>query len=159
MPQLFLDCDGVVADFDGYFLSVFGVPPTEVEITHGTQYLYALLQGHKDFYFNLPLLPDAMQLYSAVAHLKPIILTGHPNTSTPAWAINQKLRWTAHHFPGVQTIVCPSKEKCKHMKRFGDVLVDDRLKYMHFWTEAGGIFVWHTSAEESISRLKELDIL
>ncbi len=39
------------------------------------------------------------------------------------------------------------------------VLVDDREKTRAPWEEAGGIFIHHRSAAESIEELKELGIL
>ena len=35
MPQLFLGCDGVLADFDGYATELLGVPPRQYEARHG----------------------------------------------------------------------------------------------------------------------------
>jgi hypothetical protein len=37
----------------------------------------------------------------------------------------------------------------------GDVLVDDTLKHRHLWEEAGGIFIHHRSARESIEQLAD----
>ena len=42
------------------------------------------------------------------------------------------------------------------MKHTGDVLVDDFTKYQEIWERAGGIFVHHISAGQSIQRLREL---
>ena len=33
----------------------------------------------------------------------------------------------------------------------GDILIDDWPKYKHLWEEAGGIFILHTSAAQSIA--------
>jgi hypothetical protein len=159
MRQLFLDCDGVLADFDGYAEKVFGLPPRDYEDKMGTDRFWADTRSHHDFYYNLPVLPDGVKLYEAVKHLKPIILTGRPSHDGGRWAIEQKQRWAATHFPGVEIIVCLSKEKCQHMKRFGDILVDDRLKYRRYWTEAGGVFVHHRSSDETINLLRELEVL
>ena len=157
--KLFLDCDGVLSDLDGYGLRVFGLYPSQVEDRYGTSYLYDLMHLSRDFYASLPLLPDAMELYRAVAHLRPVILTGRPCMHDYQWAVEQKLRWTAKRFPGVQTIVCPSTEKWQYMQAEGDVLVDDRLKYAHLWTLNGGRFILHTSAKDTILQLKGLGML
>lgn len=158
MRQLFLDCDGVIAGFTQYFVEVYGVNPHDFERKHGTESLYRDLRRHTDFYFNLPVLEDGRKLYEAVKHLNPIILTGMPRDGQ-VWAAEQKHRWTAKHFPGVETIVCLSKDKCQHMRNIGDVLVDDRLKYKKYWVDAGGVFVLHLSAAESITELQRLEVL
>jgi hypothetical protein len=38
----------------------------------------------------------------------------------------------------------------------GDVLVDDRENHRHLWESAGGIFVHHKSAEDSLRQLAEI---
>ncbi len=78
MPRLFLDCDGVLADFDRGALKVLGMPPRQFEARHGLSEFWRRLAAAPDFYGNLPLLPDAMELYSAVRQLGPVILTGCP---------------------------------------------------------------------------------
>lgn len=157
MPQLFLDCDGVLADFDAYFIGLFGVHPTLVEELHGAKRLWHDLELHGDYYFKLPLMRDAMLLYDAVKHLNPVILTGRP--ASGEWAIDQKHRWAAKYFPNLQIIVCLSKDKCHHMTEEGDVLVDDRTKYAPYWKDAGGIFVHHTGALTTIEKLKRMGVL
>jgi hypothetical protein len=155
MMQLFLDCDGVLADFDLYAEKVFGLPPRKAEATLGTKRFWCDLQSHDDFYNRLPLIPDALELYEAVWHLDPVILTGLPLGD---WAEPQKRAWGARHFPDARMICCMSKDKRNHMQP-GDVLVDDWPKYRELWEGAGGIFILHTSAAESIRQLRDVGVL
>lgn len=155
MNQLFLDCDGVLADFDTLAIEIFGQHPREAEARLGTNEFWRLISNYENFYGTLPLMADAMRLYRAVAHLRPIILTGCP---AGGWSQPQKIAWAARHFPGTPIITCRSKEKFLHLRHPGDILVDDYLKYQHLWEEAGGIFVHHTSAEETIDRLAGLGV-
>ncbi|TIU94670.1 MAG: hypothetical protein E5W09_22585 [Mesorhizobium sp.] len=151
--QLFLDCDGVLADFDAAFAAQFGHPPRVYEAQKGSNTFWRDIQHEaKDFYRNLPLMADARVLYDAVAHLRPIILTGCP---LGGWAEPQKLAWAAEHFPGVPMITCMSKDKRTYC-RPGDILVDDYLKYRDLWEGAGGIFIHHTSAASSLAALAAL---
>jgi hypothetical protein len=153
MAQLFLDCDGVLADFDALAIELFGKHPHEAEKAVGAAEFWRRIESHGSFYRDLPLLTDAVELYQAVAHLNPIILTGCPGGG---WAEPQKVDWAAEHFPGVRVITCRSVDKCKHMMQRGDVLVDDYLKYRDLWVEAGGIFIHHTSAQDSLRQLEAL---
>ena len=154
-PQLFLDCDGVLADFDRVAEQVFGMPSRQAEQKLGPKQFWRKLRNHEDFYGSLPLLPDARKLFDAVQHLNPVILTGCP---LGGWAEGQKHRWAAVHFPGTRMITCMAREKRMHMKP-GDVLVDDYLKYKAMWEDAGGIFIHHTSAEDTIAELKRIGLL
>ena len=151
MRQLYLDCDGVLADFDKGAMAILGMKPKAFEHRHGLGRFWAKLATAPDFYFSLPLLPDAMQLFDAVKHLDPIILTGLPRGN---WAADQKMRWAAQHFPGVRMITCMARDKRNHARE-GDVLVDDMEKYRHLWEQAGGIFVHHRSAAASIEALRD----
>jgi hypothetical protein len=143
--QLFLDCDGVLADFATAAEELFGQDSQEAEETLRTPEFWSRIIAHGNFYRSLPLLPDAMDLYRAVAHLNPIILTGCPEGG---WSEPQKIAWAAHHFPSVKIITCLSRQKCLHMINQGDVLVDDYLRYSDLWENAGGIFIHHVSAKE-----------
>lgn len=155
MPQLFLDCDGVLADFESGAHKVLGMAPKEFQDKRGPGAFWKKLATTPDFYNTLDLMPDAMELYEAVKHLDPIILTGLP---IGQWAEPQKRAWAARHFPGVQVITTPARKKSTYCEA-EDVLVDDQDKYAEAWETAGGSFVLHTSARESIRALRELGLL
>lgn len=148
-PHLFLDCDGVLADFDAGAKRLLGMTPAAFETRHGRGEFWKRLARAPNFYGDLPEMPDAQLLFEAVKHLKPTILTGLP---LGRWAAPQKERWAAAHFPGVPIITTMAKQKHLHMTP-GDVLVDDRENHRHLWEEAGGVFVYHKSAEDSLRQL------
>ena len=150
MRQLYLDCDGVLADFDQGAGAVLGMHPRAFEKRHGLGRFWAKLASAPDFYFGLPLLDGATGLFEAVRHLDPIILTGLPQGN---WAADQKVRWAAKYFPGTRIITTLARDKRKHA-RAGDVLVDDQVKHAHLWEEMGGVFVHHRSVPETLHRLK-----
>ena len=148
--QLFLDCDGVLADFDHGATAILGMPPRAFEKRHGLGRFWAKLASAPDFYFSLPLLPGATQLFDAVKHLDPVILTGLPQGN---WAADQKVRWAAKHFPGTRIITTMARNKRNHGKP-GDVLVDDMLKHAALWEEMGGVFVHHRTVDETLAKLR-----
>ena len=148
--QLYLDCDGVLADFEKGATAVLGMKPKAYEKRHGIARFWRSLAKAPDFYFGLPLMPDAMLLFEAVRHLDPIILTGLPIGN---WAADQKVRWAARYFPGTRIITTMARDKRKHARE-GDVLVDDQLRHAHLWEEVGGIFVHHTDARTTIRKLQ-----
>lgn len=150
--QLYLDCDGVLADFERGAIDLLGMPPRPLEKRYGLPMFWKRIAAHGDFYGSLPLMPDATTLFEAVRHLDPIILTGLPRGN---WAAPQKVRWAAEHFPGTRIITCLAADKRKHARQ-GDILVDDTLKYRDLWTGAGGIFVHHENARKTISILHEI---
>jgi hypothetical protein len=151
-PRLFLDADGVLADFDRGAGELLGAKPKAYIAKHGRGAFWKRLARAKNFYGSLPKMPDADLLFDAVRHLKPTILTGLP---MGGWAAAQKVEWAAQHFPGVPIITCMARDKHKHMHP-GDVLVDDREKHRDAYEEAGVVFVHHKSAEDSLEQLAKL---
>jgi hypothetical protein len=152
MPQLFLDCDGVLADFDAGAKEVLGMSPRAFEQRHDKREFWQRIARARDFYAQLPLMPDAKILFDAVEHLHPIILTGLPLGN---WAAPQKVRWAERHFPGTHIITCMARDKFRHMKG-ADVLVDDRADHRDKWEAAGGIFIHH---KDALSSLRELSAI
>jgi hypothetical protein len=147
--QLYLDCDGVLADFDEGVRRLLGMDPQAYMDRFGKGRFWQKLATAKDFYGTLPEMPDARELFDAVAHLDPVILTGLP---IGKWAAPQKLRWAEAHFPGTKMITVMAVDKRNHCTE-GDVLVDDTLKHRHLWEGAGGVFIHHTSAKASLAQL------
>ena len=149
MSHLFLDLDGVLADFDAGAKAVLGMSSRDFEARHGKREFWRRLARAKDFYATLPLLSDAMVLFEAVRHLEPTILTGLPLGD---WAAPQKVRWAARHFPGTKIITTMARDKYKHMTGM-DVLVDDRADHRERWKAAGGTFIRHKNARDSLQQL------
>lgn len=141
----------MLADFDKGATAVLGLPPRAFEKRHGLGRFWQKLASAPDFYFGLPLMDDAMELFEGVRHLNPIILTGLPRGN---WAANQKERWAAQHFPGTRIITTMARDKRNHAKE-GDVLVDDQTRHQGPWEQAGGIFIHHRNARQSLEALAE----
>jgi hypothetical protein len=150
MANVFLDCDGVLADFDKGATAVFGMKPAAFERRFGLKRFWQKLAAAPEFFATLDLMPDAVALYRAVEHLHPVILTGLPHGD---WAAPQKRRWAAWHFPRVPVITTTAALKYEHCHP-GDALIDDRDRHRHLWEGAGGIFVHHKSAAASLDKLR-----
>ncbi len=149
MTKLFLDCDGVLADFDAGAKALLGMTARAFEARHGRGQFWKRIANAPDFYGTLPEMPDARLLFDAVAHLEPTILTGLP---LGKWAAPQKVKWAAEHFPGVPIVTCMARDKHKFMQA-GDVLVDDRENHRAAYENAGVRFVHHVSVADSVRQL------
>ena len=152
MPKLFLDCDGVLADFDAGAKALLGMTPTQFEERHGRREFWRRIAKAPNFYGALPEMPDAQRLFDGVRHLKPTILTGLPLGD---WAAPQKVKWAAEHFPGVPIITCMARDKHRHMES-GVVLVDDRENHRAAYEREGVVFVHHKNAEDSLRQLAKI---
>lgn len=157
--QVFLDSDGVLADFDTYAASLLGMKPREWEASKGKKSFWGKIYADPDFFFNLPKMHDADELVEGVRGLgfEPIVLTGIPSQDGSDWAIDQKTRWYAKHYPDLRVITCKSKNKFQHMvEGKHNVLIDDWEQHKHVWEDAGGTFIVHTSTSNSLRQLQLL---
>ncbi|MFW5801966.1 MAG: hypothetical protein ACOCVC_08015 [Spirochaeta sp.] len=156
--KLFLDLDGVLADFDHAVFALFGESPESIHPAR----MWSRLAKTPDFYAHLLWMEDGRILWDAVSHLQPTILTGLPRGT---WAESQKREWCARELgPEVPVITCMSRDK--HLQAaetrsngLTPVLVDERGSLAEKWESAGGIFIHHRSARESIEELKRYSVL
>lgn len=155
--QLFLDMDGVLADFDKRALEILGMKPSIFEERYGSEAFWIILQNTPDFYNSFDMMIDAPFLLEAVKHLDPIILTGVPATKMELAVANKRV-WAGRMIGLVPVITCRSRDKSNWCLP-GDVIVDDRTEYRHLWEQKGGIWVTHTSAWNSIKELKSLGVI
>ena len=153
--MIYLDCDGVLADFDRGAGEVLGMLPSEFEARFGSEEFWKRISETPDFFADLEPMVDAFVLYEAVRHTNPAILTGVPRGG---WSEIPKRQWAERYFPGVLVITCFSAHK-HHYRKAGDVLIDDRDRYRDRWEMNGGIFIHHISAEDSIDQLFDREIL
>lgn len=147
--MLYVDLDGVLADFDSFYYKTFGYIPNRTD----KKVHWGKIKNHKNFYYNLPLMQDAMQLWEYVSRYNPTILTGIPYSIDEA--VQNKKDWIKKYFGDVPVICCYSKDKSNYCQP-GDIIVDDYDKYRQKWLDKGGIWILHTNAEKSIRELKEV---
>ena len=154
METLFIDLDGTLADFDTQAISIFGCLPHEAEERLGEATFWNTLRDFRDsdgngFFLSLKPLDDALYMFETVKHLSPVILTGCPRGG---WAEAQKVEWADRYFPKTKVITCKATDKILHMQQ-GDILIDDREKHRAKWENAGGIWITHRNAANSLATL------
>lgn len=150
--KLYVDLDGVLSDFDRHYNNLFGIKATKQDDNVD----WKLVREREGFYYDMPPMPDLPYLWSSIAHLFPVILTGVPD-SVPE-APDNKRSWVERHLgKEVEVICCPSKEKYVYCNT-GDILIDDWDKYRHLWIDAGGVWITHVSAKDTVEELKRLGV-
>ena len=149
--ELVLDCDGVVADYEGEYRRLTGADPSEKGKLKAMRF-----RQMPHFYRNLPLLPDAMKLWAYAKPLNPVFLTAMSNFQMTSR--EDKEQWLHQHFgvSGKQVIIVAyPHDKYKHAAP-NKILVDDNAKNCDEWVRAGGIAIHHKSVDDTIRRLKVL---
>ncbi len=161
LDKVWCDLDGVLFDFDkGYetqtdiSISIARNMPKDI--------FWGNIQHIPHFFYDLPLMEDAEELWSEILFLNPSILTAIPRISTYANAGPDKIRSVAKHFgENIEVVLVQSaSNKVKHYRPgTRDVLIDDRPDTILSWQKVGGIGIYHTSAFDSICQLREHGII
>lgn len=152
--------DGVLADFDA---------SAELILKTDNIYKYEFVWGPKAFWDKLNTQPyffrdldpkeDMKLLWVNVAHLNPVVLTALPKTNGEN-VEQQKRQWLYKHLRlGVDNVICCKTHEKPNFCKPGDIIVDDRATNRDAWLAAGGTYVIHTSAINTITTLKALGII
>jgi 5'(3')-deoxyribonucleotidase len=151
--QIFLDLDGVFADFDARVKHLTGKHPSQLSRTH----LWKMVNSDKRFFAELELIEGCMALWEATRDLEPIFLTGAPSSRVFQ---QQKREWVARVFgPEFVVHVVPKKLK-QEFSGPHKVLIDDTPENIEQWTARGGYGILHTgdhaSTVKALQQLVEL---
>jgi 5'(3')-deoxyribonucleotidase len=148
--QVFLDLDGVFADFDARVKRLTGKHPNELPRDR----LWKIINKDKRFFAELELIEGCLVLWEATKDLEPIFLTGAPSSKTFQ---EQKREWVSRIFgPEFLVHVVPKKLK-QDFSGPHKVLIDDTPVNIEQWKARGGYGILHTGDHEStVKALKEL---
>lgn len=151
--QIFVDMDGVLADFDRHYHDVFGHVPDKL----ADDVDWDAVRRHDGFFAAIPPMPDFERLWHYLEPLNPIVLTGVPRLVPEA--PDNKRSWVVRHIGDqVPVICCRSREKSLHAAP-GDLLIDDWEKYKDIWVGMGGKWITHTGAETTIAEMEARGIV
>jgi sulfur relay (sulfurtransferase) DsrC/TusE family protein len=160
MKTLYLDMDGVVADFNNWSMSVLGVK----ESKHSwPEEEWEKLRHYPRMYRDLEKTPEADGLVNFCRSLSKdknfnlLFLTGVPKANDIHWAFYDKVIWAYNRYPDIPVHFGPySKDKQKHCL-VGDILIDDRQSNITEWIAAGGIGILHQgNLHDTIKKLNEI---
>lgn len=150
--MIFCDMDGVLVDFDGEFFKNHGILPHKLP----RQELWQIVLDTKDYWVNLPKLKDADKLVNYLKKYGFQILTGLPQYGFDK-AEKEKKQWLKNNYGIVDGVICCLSKDKQNYGKAKDILIDDRPNNIEKWEEMGGIGILHTSADETIKKLQELN--
>lgn len=148
--QVFLDLDGVFADFDARVKHLTGKHPSQLDRAH----LWKMVNSDKRFFAELELIEGCMALWEATKDLEPVFLTGAPSSRIFQ---QQKREWVSRIFgPEFVVHVVPKKLK-QDFSGPHKVLIDDTPENIEQWIARGGHGILH--AGDHASTVKALQQL
>lgn len=170
MPHLYLDMDGVQADFFGAWADRLNVSHWKA-IQDKEKEINSLANSSEEevyeFFRNLKPLKSGLEIISWIKRNKiPFTVLSAPLRGPYAGAsIKAKKDWLDEYNPGTSTNAVFTSQKQKYAVTNGvnNVLVDDFGSYIQKWTDAGGIPIKHNeefedpnTAENTIAKLQKI---
>lgn len=147
-PFLYLDMDGVVADFAGAYKAAFNRSAHDDDPFTVQQFVMQI----PDFFRILPVLDKGAELVGLLKDQYEVIFLTTPMSSVETCR-RDKLEWVREHF-GEGHDVLFSDDKSEFVMDEKSILVDDMKKNIDEWTNAGG-----TSIDIKLSNDKIIDII
>jgi 5'(3')-deoxyribonucleotidase len=164
MPHLYLDMDGVQADFFGRWAEIEKVIHYK-HITNPEEAIVRLAKTGPDnvyhFFRDLEPLNGGQQIIAWLNKNKiPFTVLSAPLRMEGQASIKGKKEWLDNHNPGTSGNAIFTSAKYKYATSNGqaNVLVDDFGKYLDAWSKAGGIAVKHEddNTDHTIQMLEKI---
>ena len=154
--KIFVDLDGVVADFAKGFDVLYGMPLESVSEERLKRYKKRFAADR--FFRYLPVYEGAysfIQKLQEIAEVEILTSVGYDQTDLNA---ADKLAWVREFLP--QDIKFNYVPKSKHKARYAQygVLIDDRIKSVAPYREAEGVAIHHVPGdfENSLFQVKQI---
>ena len=161
--KVYLDMDGVVADFDKRFEDLSGMKPRDFEAKYGKNKFWDFIDEDNkvSFWVGIPVMPGAAELVNAVKKYNYELLTA-PSVKKQSYL--GKILWVRNHSDilGGKPRINFKKAKEKHLVKpqltKNDVLIDDRADTITRWEQAGGTGIHYINASQVLNDLKNLGL-
>ena len=151
--KIFCDMDGVLVDFIKGYLGLTGIDITG-EYHTDNKFWKPIDKAGTDFWVNLEWIPDGKQLWDYIKKYNPELLSS-PSIKNDS-RVGKRL-WVKRELPGSHLILRSASNK-QEFASPESILIDDRVRNIEQWISAGGIGILHTSANDSIKQLKQLNL-
>ena len=161
-PTIFVDLDGVLADFDAKVEELVG--PDWKKMPDKDLWKF-LKDNYQNFFALLDKMPQGAQLWKGILELAKKanydvkILTAIPRRSSVPSAEKDKIEWFKKHYSAKHEVkIGPfSGDKWKHVKTSYDILIDDRADNIKDWEEKGkAIGIQFLSTDQALNELERV---
>ena len=155
--KIFSDMDGVLTDFDKSFKKYSkGIAPTDYEKKFGKEKFWELIdgKGKVGFWVGMPWMEDGQTYWNYIKDYDVELLSSPSRSATSRLG---KRLWVRNNMPGIKLTLAQARNKQNYAAP-NHILIDDRESNIEQWKSQGGIGILHTSAADTISKLKELGL-
>ena len=155
ITKIYLDLDGVIANFDDRYKSRYKMLPREAEKNKEFDKFFTQFIADGEF-ATLELMPDAIELINFLRSLDvpTEILSSSASEKRDPDIRPQKLEWLKNNNIEFPAIIVPGKRHKKDYSNANSILIDDTPINIDQWCNEGGIGILHTDAINTINILK-----
>lgn len=155
ITKIYLDMDGVIADFDKRYKARYKMEPKEAEEHKEFDKFFTQFINDGEF-ATLDLMPDAMELINYLRSLKvpTEILSSSASEKRDPQIRPQKMEWLKKNNIEFPAIIVPGKRHKKDYSNKNTLLIDDTPVNIDQWRREGGVGILHTDAQTTINILK-----
>ena len=161
--KVYLDMDGVVANFDKRFEDLSGMKPREFEEKYGKSKFWDFIdeENKVSFWVGIPEMDGAKKLVDYVKKYNYELLTA-PSVKKQSYL--GKILWVRNHSdllggkPRINFKKAKEKHEVKSELTKNDILIDDRADTIGRWEANGGTGIVYNSADQVINDLKKLGL-
>ena len=155
ISKIYLDMDGVIADFDGRYKQLYKIYPSEADTYKVFDGFFTQFIADEQF-AKLDLLPDAVELieYLKTLSIPTEILSSTSSERRDADIRKQKLEWLDNHGITFPVNLVPGKRLKKDYSNPNVLLIDDTSVNIDQWRKEGGIGILHTDTLTTLNILK-----
>lgn len=154
ISKIYLDLDGVVADFSKRYKELYNMEPREAEKHKKFDGFFSEFIINNQF-ATLDLMPDAIELINFLKTLPiptEILSSTGRQESYDSISIQKKIWLDTHGITFKQNFV-PGKRFKYEFATPSSIIIDDTFSVIEDWRKAGGIALWHQSVPETLSNL------
>jgi len=144
MPTIYIDMDGVVADFDALARAVVKNNNFDTLAERWPDDSWEQIKKYPHFYRAIPKMLQADAMMSLAERFRDelgwnlYMLTAIPRLNDIPDCFWDKIGWMREYYPNVIVRFGPYSEDKQHHCRPGDILVDDRTSNCGQWRSSGG---------------------
>jgi hypothetical protein len=156
ITKLYLDLDGVIADFDKKYKELFNIVPSEAERNKKFEPFFNEFIDKQSF-ATLDLMPNAIELmdYLRQTGIPIEILSSTSSERRDAQIRPQKMKWLKDHEIEFPVILVPGARLKQTYATPDSILIDDTPKNITQWQEAGGIGILYKDYDSCVAILQE----
>lgn len=164
---IFVDLDGVLCDFRGYFKQLFGwvLPKNDVDkFPELDKKMWNDINeyGKSRFFEELPWITGSKSMWSFITdnfvNIKILSALGKSNNEDDLTR-KGKMMWLTKNIPKLREddiLLVANKHKKRHYSKPNDIIIDDTTVVIEEWESKGGIGILFINANDVISKLEKI---